>query len=67
LTKKSKTYRLKKKTSSINGAGVSHPAGFSYWWVQGGPQTCKEMGLEEKREVMDDQIECTYQGLLLLG
>lgn len=30
---------------------VSRPAGFSYSWVQGGPQTWKKMGLEEKREV----------------
>ena len=28
--------------------------------------SCKEMGLEEKRE-LDDQVEYTYQGLRLLG
>jgi hypothetical protein len=44
---------------------VSRPAGFSYSWVRGGPQICKDMGLEEKEK--HDQVDCTYQGLLLLG
>ena len=29
---------------------IYRPAGHSYSWVQGGPQTWKKMGLEEKRE-----------------
>lgn len=44
---------------------ISRPSGFSYSWVPGGPQTCKDMGLEEKREA-DDQVDCTYQGPHLL-
>lgn len=32
---------------------ISRPSGFSYSWVPGGPQTCKDMGLEEKREAED--------------
>jgi hypothetical protein len=33
---------------------LSHPAGFSYSWVRGGPQTWKEMG-GRKREVGDQE------------
>ena len=46
-------------------ACLSRPARFSYSWVRGGPQTCKEMGLEEKEERMTKKG--AYQGLRLLG
>jgi hypothetical protein len=41
---------------------LSRPAGFSYSWVQGGPQTWKEMGGREGEA--GDQVDCTYQGLI---
>ena len=34
---------------------ISRPAGFSYSWVRGGPQTWKEMGGKERES--EDQVD----------
>jgi hypothetical protein len=49
-------------TSPHVGRHLSRPAGFSYFWVRGGPQTWKEMGGRERET--GDQEDCTYQGFL---
>jgi hypothetical protein len=43
---------------------ISCPAGFSYSWVRGGPQTWKKMG---GREGEAETKKGAYQGLRLLG
>ena len=41
---------------------ISCTMGFSYLWVQGGPQTWKEM--KGRVGEAGDQVDCTYQGLV---
>ena len=43
------------ETGDTGQGGVSRPAGFSYSWVRGGPQTWKEMGIKERES--EDQVD----------